>query len=219
MAVISNQVLKLYRRLYQIYGPQGWWPLLDLHNKRANPPEGGFIDGYHPGDYTYPKNRQQIFEICLGALLTQNTTWFNAGKALLELEKHKLLSEDALKKTPPEVLAKIIRPARYYNQKARKIKEFVEFFFGLDNRLPSRDELLAVWGIGEETADSILLYAYKQPEFVIDAYTRRVLKAEKILKQELSYRELKVFMENNLPKDYRLFQEYHALIVEHAKNI
>lgn len=197
-------LLKLYDDLYQKYGPQGWWPLLET--------------GYRKLDFSYPKNQTQSFEIALGAILTQNTAWQNVEKTLNNLKNQELLLPEKILTAPDEVLQNAIKSSGYYNQKLKKIKIFTAFFLSLKNRTPARNELLNLWGIGPETADSILLYAYKMPSFVIDAYTKRWLTslygADKIPQ---NYHDLKNIFEANLPADYELFQEYHALIVANGK--
>lgn len=194
-----NKIAEKYEELLKLYGARGWWPLLDLSGR------------YHPGDYSYPKNQKQVFEICVGAILTQNTAWKNVEKALLNsrnyLDPKKILNLSQAK------LAKLINSAGYFNQKAKKLRFFTEFFIDLDGKAPTREELLGIWGIGPETADSILLYAYKVPTFVVDAYTKRVFPEFK----DLSYDAIKACFEEYLVSDYTLYQEYHALIVEHAK--
>ena len=214
---VDKKLKKIYNDLYAGYGPQGWWPLLNLRGRGINPTKTGSLNGYHPKDYTYPKNRKQCFEICAGAILTQNTAWINAEKALLALWEKKLLSPQKIAAAPPGELGKIIRPAGYYNQKEKKLKEFSKFFIKSQDRVPGREELLNIWGIGPETADSILLYAYKRPEFVVDAYTRRILISQKIIRPNTGYEQVKNLIENNLPADFKLYQEFHALIVEYGK--
>lgn len=190
-------LIKLYNELLELHGPQGWWPL---------------NSEYHPGDYSYPKNGRQRFEICAGAILTQNTAWRNVEKALDNLRRLDALNPEAVLKMGIDDLAQAARPAGYFNQKARKLKEFAEFFRKLKG-VPTREQLLEIWGIGPETADSILLYAYNLPSFVVDAYTKRVIGVDK------SYDEIKEMFENSLERDYRLYQEFHALIVAHAKSL
>ncbi len=201
-------IQKIYNILYELYGPQGWWPLSSS-------------GGYHPNNYLLPDKKKDIFEICIGAILTQNTNWSNVEKALFNLRKRKLMNAKKILEVDDEILAMAIRPAGYFNQKAKKIKIFANFFIQLQNKnkIPTRKELLSLWGIGPETADSILLYAYKIPTFVIDSYTKRILEALHIINGDLklSYDEIKEIFESNLPNDYILFQEYHALIVQHAK--
>jgi len=210
-----NLLKRIYSILLKKYGFQGWWPLLGC--KGTNPTKTGSVKGYHPKDYSYPKNDNQRFEVCIGAILTQNTSWPQVEKALLNLKGLNALAPQKLKKLNQEKLKQAIKPAGYFNQKARKIKEFTDFYLSLKNRMPTRDELLKLWGIGPETADSILLYAFKMPEFVVDAYTRRVFSKLGFIRKDASYEEIKKLFEKNLPRDSRLYQEYHALIVEHAK--
>ena len=210
-----NLLKRIYSILLKKYGFQGWWPLLSCNG--ANPTKTGSIKGYHPKDYSLPKNNSQRFEVCIGAILTQNTSWPQVEKALLNLKGLKALTPWAIKKLNLEKIKQAIKPAGYFNQKARKIKEFTDFYLSLKNRIPARDELLNVWGIGPETADSMLLYAFNIPEFVVDAYTRRVFSKLGFIRKDASYEEIKKLFEKNLPRDSRLYQEYHALIVEHAK--
>lgn len=209
-------ISKIYDWLMREYGPQGWWPLLDCEG--SNPTKTGAVKGYHPGDYTYPKNEKQRFEICIGAILTQNTGWVQVEKALLNMKEKNLLSAKAINKCDVEVLKKLIKPTGYFNQKAKKLKIFSEFFLTLRGRTPKRKELLELWGIGPETADSMLLYAYKIPTFVVDAYTKRIFTNLGLIEKDAKYDKVKELFEKNLETDYKLFQEYHALIVEHAKN-
>jgi len=189
--------MKIYAKhksLLKKHGPQGWWPV-----KGNN----------YPGDYSRPRNKAEQFEICIGTILTQNTSWKNADKTLQDLRRKKLLTPSAIINTPLNQLAKVIKSSGYYNQKAKKLKIFARFY--VKTRKPSRGQLLELWGIGEETADSILLYAYKQPEFVVDAYTKRLFKLDK------SYTEIKEIFEKSLPRDYKIYNEYHALIVREGK--
>lgn len=208
---MPNEIQSLYTHLLSEYGPQGWWPLLDV--KGTNPTKTGSIQGYHPNDYSYPKNDKQRFEICLGAILTQNTSWPNVEKALLNLKRLKAIEPKAILKLNELELA--IKPAGYFNQKAKKLRIFAEFY--LNNKNPTRDQLLNLWGIGPETADSILLYAYNEPQFVVDAYTKRILKSLNLINDTAKYDDIKALFESNLKKDYKLYQEFHALMVEHVK--
>lgn len=200
-----------------MYGYQGWWPLFDLQGNGQNPTKTGSCQGYHPGDYSYPQNEQQRFEICLGAILTQNTAWPNVEKAILGLRQNNLVAAQKILKLDQSKLGEIIKPAGYFNQKSRKLKEFSSFFMNLKGRTPERDELLSVWGVGPETVDSILLYAYQVPEFVIDAYTKRIMLNLGLVQEKASYNEIKKIFTDSLKPDYKTFQEYHALLVEHAK--
>ncbi|MFH1064293.1 MAG: endonuclease III domain-containing protein [Candidatus Woesearchaeota archaeon] len=210
-----NQLQKVYEILLTEYGPQGWWPILS--HKGSNPTKTGAVNGYHVGDHSFPKNSLQMFEICVGAILTQNTGWPQVERALTNLMKKKLLGVDALLEADLGIIKECIRPAGYFNQKSAYIKEFARFFTLLKRRTPSRHELLSVKGIGDETADSILLYAFGQPEFVIDAYTKRIFSRMGLVDKDIRYLLLKQLFEDSIKKDVKVFQEYHALIVEHAK--
>jgi len=210
-----NKIYQIYNMLLKLYGPQGWWPLLEC--KGINLTKTGAVKGYHPNDYSYPKNNIQRFEICIGAILTQNTSWLQVEKTLLNLKKLKALTPIAIKKLNLEKLKQAIKPAGYFNQKAKKLKLFAEFYINLKEKTPTREELLNVWGIGPETADSILLYAFKVPTFVVDAYTKRVFANLGFIDKEAKYNGIKKLFEDNLPKNLKIYQEYHALIVEHAK--
>ena len=154
------------------------------------------------------------FEIAIGAILTQNTAWTNVEKALVNLKDKNLMTPESILEHPIENLQKLIKPAGYFNQKAQYLRNLCELW--INNPNPSREELLAVKGIGEETADSILLYLLDEPEFVIDTYTVRI-------STRLGYGSIerktfwKDFYENQLPKDVQMYNEYHALFVEHAK--
>ncbi len=213
--ILKRRVQNFYVRLLTAYGPQGWWPLLSVTG--SNPTKTGSHDGYHPGDYSYPKTADQRFEICVGAILAQNTAWPNAEKALFALQKAGLLDARKMACAGEKTLAKRIRPAGYFNQKAKKLTLFSEFFLNLDGKIPTRKALLALWGVGPETADSILLYAFGKPEFVVDAYTRRIGSGLGWFAPDASYDHIKTIFQNALKPDYRFFQEYHALLVEHAK--
>ena len=210
-----NKIKQIYTKLLKDYGHQGWWPL--LNHKGTNPTKTGSITGYHPNNYDFPKNPSQRFEICLGAILTQNTNWINVEKALLSLRKANALDIKRLKKLSDGKLKELIKPAGYYNQKAKKLREFTDFYKKLNGKTPTREKLLNVWGIGPETADSILLYAYSQPIFVIDAYTRRIFANLQIIEEKDDYDNIRNLFEKNLDPDFKIYQEYHALIVEHAK--
>lgn len=206
--------MQIYEKLLERYGFQGWWPL--LNHQGVNPTKTGSIKGYHPKDYSFPKNDSERFEICVGAILTQNTNWQNVEKSLINLKNNCLLS--AAKIIDNLQLVKgCIKPSGYYNIKAKYLENFSRFYLSLKGRTSLRDELLSVKGIGKETADSILLYAYKVPVFVVDAYTKRLVNNLGLI-DSADYEKIRSFFEAELPKDYKLFQEFHSLIVEHAKN-
>ncbi len=197
-----KKLKEIYQKLMRLHGPQGWWPV------RA---------AYHKNDYHYPRNNSERFEICVGAILTQNTAWSNVEKAIENLRKAKLLNPKKILDAPEEAIQMAIRPSGYFNQKTKKLKVFSAFFKTLKGRTPDRSELLNLWGIGPETADSILLYAFGVSTFVIDAYTKRIFSCLKIIDESWTYDEIKELFETHLPKDKEIYQEYHALIVEHAK--
>lgn len=213
----GTTLLHFYRNLLDAYGPQGWWPLLG--HDGVNPTKTGSISGYHPGDYAFPRNEAERFEICAGAILTQNTAWPNVEKALRALQEAAALAAGAILDLPEAELAALVRPSGYHNTKARKLKAFAAFHQDLRGRVPERDELLAVWGVGPETADSIRLYAYGQPEMVVDAYTRRIFDHLGWVPAAATYGTLKQYCAAQLPRDTVTCQEFHALIVEHAKRI
>jgi len=195
---VRSRLAGIYKKLLGVFGPQGWWP------------------GRTP------------FEISVGAILTQNTNWSNVARAIRALRQAGCLSFPALKAVPETKLARLIRPAGYFNMKARRLKHFVRYldhsYAGSFRRMRRRPlkalrrELLAVNGIGPETADSILLYALRKPVFVVDAYTKRILSRHRIVGEDADYARLQnVFMEN-LPAKEPLFNEYHALIVRLGKD-
>jgi len=196
----------IYEKLFAAYGEQGWWPLLNKKGKLS----------YHPGDYSPPHDRGEVFQVWVGSILAQNTTWKMASKALINLANAKALNPHRLIGMHHSKLSELIKPAGFLNQKARYLKEISKFFMSLRG-VPKRDELLSIKGVGDETADTILLYAYKIPEFIVDSYTRRILKNLKLIKGDENYIEIKRLFEDSLPSDYRIFQEYHALLVEHGK--
>jgi endonuclease-3 related protein len=211
-------VRKIFNFLFDSYGPQGWWPLTELHEAGgANPTKTGSIRGYHPGDYTYPQTRDQQFEIICGALLTQNTSWTQVERALFNLRSLNALYPEGVLSLNPEVLKDAIKPAGYYNQKATRLNALAPWFIELEGSVPAREELLSLKGIGPETADSILLYAFKQPSFVVDSYTRRILTNLRLVDERADYCEIKSLFEESLPGEFEVYQEFHALLVEHAK--
>jgi len=195
----SKTLKEIYRCLYKTFGPQKWWP--------ADTP----------------------FEVIIGAILTQNTSWANAERAIKNLKQKKLLTVKAIRNVSVKRLAKLIKPAGYYNQKAKKLKNFIRFLsenyqgniktMFNQEAFNLRSKLLKVNGIGPETADSILLYAAGKPVFVIDAYTRRIFSRHSLIGENISYQGLQNYFMNNLKPEVRLFNEYHALIVRLGKQI
>ncbi|MFH0954687.1 MAG: endonuclease [Candidatus Micrarchaeota archaeon] len=190
----------------------GWWPAADLPNEKA----------------VYKKRKKlkefQKFEICVGAILTQNTSWKNAEKSIENLKQQKLFSLEKISHAKPGTIARAIRSSGYYNQKTKKIQAFCRHVLKNHKTIARflkqpakklRSELLSLHGIGPETADSIILYASNQPVFVVDAYTRRFV--ERFWNKKLDYKKAQESFETQLPKNAELFNEYHALLVEHAK--
>ncbi len=157
----------------------------------------------------------------MGAILTQNTAWTNVETALSLLRREGVFLPDDVRAAGRTRLAGLIRSSGYFNQKARKLEAIAQFFSGPgalgDRTPPSRDALLALWGVGPETADSILLYAFHVPVFVIDAYTRRILSRIGLVDGRASYDAVQDLFHSSLPRDHALFNEYHAVLVQHAK--
>lgn len=211
----GEELRLMYKKLYHLYGPQGWWPLMG--HEGSNPTKTGASMGYHPMNYDLPATYLEIYEVILGTILTQNTTWTSAENALKNLDNLKSIDPNKLLNLDNNTLKEAIRCAGFLNQKAEYIKEVTIFYISLGGEIPSRVDLLKVKGVGNETADSILLYAYKQPEFVVDAYTKRILLHQGIIGENESYMFIKNLFESNLSKDSTIYNEYHALIVEHAK--
>ncbi len=188
---------EIYQLLYDAFGPQHWWP------------------GETP------------FEIITGAILTQNTSWANVEKAITNLKSADRLTPEGLHNVDHSRLAELIHPAGYYNIKAKRLKNFINWLFdNYDGRLTNletidtyqlRAELLAVNGIGYETADSILLYAFERPVFVVDAYTARIAFRHQLIEPEANYEQLRELFQSNLTEDTQLFNEYHALLVRVGK--
>lgn len=196
---LGQALINIYRRLLAHFGPQHWWPA------------------------------QEPFEVIVGAILTQSAAWGNVEKAIANLRAVEALSPGALRRLSRSKLAKLVHPCGYYNAKALKLKSFA-FWLGnhYDDDLDSlfendtgdlRRQLLSIHGIGQETADSILLYAANKPIFVIDAYTRRIISHIGLAPDRDSYAAYQAFFMEHLPPDTELFNEYHALLVCLGKNV
>lgn len=218
----NNKINKLYSCLYKMYWPQWWWPI--NWYVWANKTKKGNDKWYHILDYTFPRTQDEIFEISLWAILTQNTSFRQVVSSLNNLNNINCLNYKAIKTMPIEDLKIAIKPSWYFNQKSNYILWFIDFFEKLNNNIPSREELLSVRWIWEETADSILLYAYNKPEFVVDAYTKRLFLHLWLIKPNSKYIDIKKLVEDfikefetNEKKQVIIFQEFHALIVNHAK--
>lgn len=198
--IISRKKLirKIYSRLGRYYGNLQWWP----------------------GD--------SPFEVIVGAILTQNTSWDNVAKAIANLKAADMLCPVKLYASEPSIIAGLIRPSGYYNIKTRRIKSFLHFLFGefrgdidaMFSLEPGalRGKLLTVNGIGEETADSILLYAGGMPVFVVDAYTKRIFNRHGIIDGDPGYSEVQRIVTANIPREAGLYNQYHALIVQTGKD-
>lgn len=192
-----SNIKDIYDHLYARYGRQNWWP--------ADTP----------------------FEVMVGAVLTQATSWTNVERAIARLKEEDALSPAAMRAMDAETLARLIYSSGFYNAKAIRLKALVRYMgdaydddieaMRADDGVRLRRELLAVKGIGEETADAILLYALGKPSFVIDAYTRRLFNRLGITPDSEDYSAYQQMFSDNLPSDTALFSEYHALIVQHCK--
>lgn len=188
---------QVYHQLYRHYGPQHWWP--------AN----------------------TAFEMMVGAILTQNTSWRNVEKAIQKLREHRMLNPQAIDKSSKGHLTELIKSTGYYNVKAKRLKNLTNFLkkeFSSDIKKMKpvplaqlRPQLLSVNGIGPETADSVLLYALGKAVFVVDVYTRRVFSRIGLLKFDMEYEMMARTILEKIPRSIKLYNEYHALLVAHAK--
>ncbi len=189
----AHGINALFKTLYSEYGKQHWWPA------------------------------ETQFEVCVGAILTQNTSWKNVEKAIAQMKKKKLLSEKAILDSDTAVLEEAIRPSGFFKQKAKCLKDFCTqaYFYGIKQMSvqDAREHLLSIKGIGCETADSILLYAFNKPIFVVDAYTKRIYGRiyEGKDSTSLDYDDVRFIFESSLGKSAAKYNEMHALLVEHAK--
>jgi endonuclease-3 related protein len=190
--------MEIYQLLYDSFGPQHWWP------------------------------GNTKFEMITGAILTQNTNWNNVEKAVANLKAADLLEPGKINDLQASRLAELIRPAGYFNIKAKRLKNFVTWLFDNYNgcldalsNVPTdqlRLELLSIKGVGPETADSILLYALGRPVFVVDAYTARVAVRHHLTEPHADYDQLQQIFQYNIKEDLQLFNEFHALLVKLGKN-
>jgi endonuclease-3 related protein len=194
----QRKLMDIYHKLFEHFGPRGWWP------------------------------GESRLEIMLGAILTQAVAWKNVEKAIAALQEAGLLDFSALLAITEEELAELIKPALYHRQKARRLKILLDFIaenYGGDidlmfsEPLPQiRARLLALWGIGPETADSILLYAGNYPVFVVDAYTIRIFSRLGWVEDKCSYEKMQGLLQCRLPADTQIYNEYHALLVALGAN-
>jgi endonuclease-3 related protein len=189
----TKKLMDLYDAMYDVFGPQSWWP----------------------GDGP--------LEIMIGAVLTQNTNWGNVERAIENLRRAELIDVKKLVTTDPAKLAELIRPAGYFTVKAKRLQNLMRFVWEnydgevkrfFDQSIWSlREELLSVSGVGYETADDIILYAAHKPTFVVDTYTYRIMLRHHLIGQDEEYMGIKELFEDNLPAEVELFNEYHALLV------
>ena len=196
--LLGKRLIEMYDLLFANFGPQNWWPA------------------------------ETELEVMIGAILTQNTAWINVEKAISNLKNRDLVSLERLASLSIEDLAREIRPAGYYNIKAKRLKNLISFIFDqYDGNLAGllqeesgrlREGLLSVNGVGPETADSIILYAAKKPLFVVDAYTHRILNRHAMAGEDTTYNDLQGLFMDHLPEDAPLFNEFHALIVLTGKH-
>ena len=197
MNTLADKLREIYQLLLKAYGPQNWWPA------------------------------ESPLEVMIGAILTQNTNWQGVEKAIANLKKNDLLSLDKLHNISIEELAESIKPAGYFNLKTRRLKNLIGMVaeahggdlgaMGQIETAQLRQELLAVNGVGPETADSILLYAFHRPIFVVDTYTYRVTSRHGLIEEEVNYQALQDLFMHHLPLDVEMFNEYHALLVRVGK--
>jgi endonuclease-3 related protein len=198
MSKTSQTLMEMYRAAYERFGHQKWWP------------------------------GQTKLEICVGAVLTQNTSWANVEKAIADLRSAGVMSIAALHALGQEQLAELIRPAGYYNVKAKRLKNLIAGVHNgygddldafLDRPVQAlRETLLSINGIGRETADAIILYAAGKPTFVVDAYTFRILLRHYLIDEQADYEAVKELLESNLPSDVELYNDFHAQFVAVGKH-
>ena len=196
---MKTTLIEVYGRLYAAYGPQHWWPA------------------------------DSLFEVIVGAILTQSIAWSNVQQALANLKSAGVLSPHGLKEITEGHLATLLKPSGYFNVKAQKLKAFTEYLWkhyqGDIKRLVNQDVvalrkgLLSVYGIGEETSDAIILYAADKPSFVIDSYSRRIVERLDLIKNTASYGEHQNYFQRTIPVDTKLYNEFHALLVRHGQQI
>jgi endonuclease-3 related protein len=164
-----------------------------------------------------PRDRRERFEVAVGAVLTQNTSWKNAARAVSALSAARMIDPARLAAAPHDEVAGLIRSSGYFNQKARRLGILARYFLDAGDGPPERESLLALEGIGPETADSILLYAYSCTFFVVDTYTKRLLSRLGVIRGNESYDRIRGLFEGSLERTPEIYNEYHALVVEQCK--
>lgn len=210
------RLLEIYEKFHSCYGTQNWWP---------STLEGKTTPEYHGKK---PNNRMR-FEIALGAILTQNTTWTNVVKAITNLNTHTLISPEKILSCNKEILLETIKPTGYYNQKFKKLINLSEWWIKNFKNIKVdtkdikyinkiRQSLLNINGVGPETADCILLYSFELPSFVIDTYTKRIMARHYGFNPNIKYEILRNKFMLELHQDLQLYKEFHALFVEAGKN-
>jgi endonuclease-3 related protein len=205
----------VYTRLLAFHGPQGWWPIVNTDLGTGE---------YH---VKAPRSEADFFEIAIGAILTQNISWKNVDTSLVVLKKKDLLAPGKLMKVGNTRLAGLIKSTGYYNQKTKKIKNFLRWYgtynydwqlLKIKNSAVLRDELLSINGIGPETADSILLYALGKKIFVVDAYMVRIFTRLGVLSGTEKYHDIQDLFHKRFRGRLIEYNEYHALVVAHGKD-
>jgi len=219
LKMASYSIKSFYKKLLKSFGPQGWWPTTP---SRSQTPR------YRPGKSLLKNKEGEKFEICLGAILTQNTSWNNVTKVLSKLKRSNLLRFKPLSTLPLKKLYSYLKSSGYFRQKSKRVKKFLKAVqretgghFGRFLKGPTlqvREKLLHLHGIGPETADSMMLYAAGHPLFVVDAYTRRIGSRWKIFKETESYQKIQAVFMSSLPPSPALYGEFHALLVRLAKD-
>ncbi|MEZ0323118.1 MAG: endonuclease III domain-containing protein [Hydrogenothermaceae bacterium] len=187
--MVISKIFDVYKSLLNLFGYQNWWPVHDGQDK--------------------------IVEITVGAILTQNTSWKNVEKAIENLINKNAISFEKILEMNISELEYLIKPAGFYKRKSITLKEIAKLF--LSGKEINRQNLLSIKGIGKETADSILLYAFDKPYFVIDSYTKRLFSRLGFCDENISYDNLQKIITDNILNDIEIYKEFHALIVEHCK--
>lgn len=200
----ADTIRDVYNILLAEYGRQGWWPVT---RRKGGEPE--YLGG--------PRDRRERFEVAVGAVLTQNTSWKNAARAVSVLSAAGMIDPGLIAAASHDEVAGLIRSSGYYNQKARRLGILARYFLDAGDGEPERESLLDLEGIGPETADSILLYAYSRTFFVVDAYTKRLFSRLGVIRGNESYDRIRGLFEGSLERTPEIYNEYHALIVEQCK--
>jgi len=213
---MAVELASVYKLLKKKYGPQGWWPIVNVETGKSEYGLGA------------PRNEADIFEIAIGAILTQNVAWTNVEKAIVKLKTSGIFTPQSLYKAKESKIASLITSTGYYNQKTKKIKNFLEWFKSYNFSFEAvsglktpeiRKQLLEIKGTGAETADSILLYGLGKKIFVVDAYTKRIFSRIGFFSEKDSYNDIQEFFHKNFKGTVASYNEFHALIVTHGKDI